>query len=230
MAGALGKPYSAARRERPLQRVRYARDVVDLSVATPFQTPAALLPMRVRPAVALDDDALFALCRANPDLRIERDHDGELIVMSPTGGETGRRNFRLTTKLGVWTERDGTGVGFDSSTGFVLPNGAERAPDAAWVKRARWDALTDAQRRKFVPLVPDFVVELRSASDDLETLHTKMAEYVAQGARLGWLLDPVSKTVWIYRPGAEAHACLDPETVSGEGVLPGFELRLAEVW
>jgi len=186
--------------------------------------------MRVRPATALDDDTLFALCRANPDLRIERDRDGELIVMSPTGGETGRRNFRLTTKLGVWTERDGTGIGFDSSTGFVLPNGAERAPDAAWVKRERWEALTDAQRRKFVPLVPDFVVELRSATDDLHALHAKMAEYIEQGARLGWLLDPQSKTVWIYRAGAEVEAQIDAESVSGEGVLVGFELRLADVW
>src|SRR5260370_41923384 len=125
--------------------------------AFPLRAPVAHLPMRVRLAVRLNDDALFELCRLNRELRIERTKDGELLIKSPTGGETGKRNFALIGLFGAWVARDGTGVGFDSSTGFILPNGAERAPDAAWVKKERWAALTPEQRRKFAPLCPDFV-------------------------------------------------------------------------
>jgi Uma2 family endonuclease len=188
------------------------------------------LPLRVRPATPLTDDALFELCRVNRDLRIERTSEGDLIIMSPTGGRTGRRNFTLTTEFGIWVAGDGTGVGFDSSTGFVLPNGAERAPDVAWVRKARWDALTSDQQERFVPLCPDFVIELRSPSDDLEDLHAKMREYIENGAALGWLLDPLEPRAWVYRPGAAPERLDAPATISGDPVLPGFVLDLTNIW
>lgn len=192
----------------------------------PILTPLRHLPMRVRLAVALTDEALFEFCRINHDLRIERTPDGELIIMSPTGAETGRRNFRLTTRFGVWVERDGTGVGFDSSTGFLLPNGAERSPDVAWVRAARWQALTPAQREKFAPLCPDFVVELRSPSDSLPDLEAKMTEYLENGASLGWLIDPITHRVHVFRAGAEVQVLDQPASVSGEPLLRGFVLDL----
>lgn len=197
------------------------------SPSTYLVTPRALLPMRIRPARPLDDDELFELCAANGELRIERTADGELIIMPPTGGETGNRNFNVTAVLGAWVRRDGTGVGFDSSTGFILPNGAERAPDAAWVTRERWESLTAEQRKKFPPLVPDFVIELRSPSDTLAEQQAKMEEYVGQGVRLGWLIDPVDRSVHVYRPGEPVE--IVRERVRGEPVLPGFELRLDDV-
>jgi Uma2 family endonuclease len=158
------------------------------------------LPLRVRTAVPLSDDELFELCQVNGDLRIERTADGEILVMPPTGGETGRQNSALTVQLGRWSELDGSGVSFDSSTGFLLPNGAERSPDAAWVALTRWQALTAEDRAKFAPICPDFVVELWSRSDELGNLRAKMEEYRACGARLGWLIDPVERRVHIYRP------------------------------
>ena len=150
-----------------------------------ISTLARHLPMRVRLAARLGDEALFEFCRVNRDLRIERTKEGDLVIMAPTGGETGRRNFALTGALSAWAAQDGSGVGFDSSTGFILPNGAERSPDVAWVKRERWERLTADQRRKFVPLCPDFVIELRSPSDEIEDLKLKMQEYIENGASLG---------------------------------------------
>jgi Uma2 family endonuclease len=192
-----------------------------------IETPPRHLPMRVRPAAPLDDDELLELCAMNRDLRIERTKEGELIIMSPTGGETGRRNFALIGQLAAWVARDGGGIGFDSSTGFILPNGAERVPDAAWVRRERWDALTPEQRRKFVPLCPDFVVELRSSSDDLAELQAKMEEYLSCGARLGWLIDADARRVLVYRPGRAVEALDDAATVAGDPELPGLVLNLA---
>lgn len=193
-------------------------------------TPTDLLPLRVRPARPIDDDALYELCRANRDLRIERTADGELLIMPPTGGETGARNFNLIGKLASWTQRDGTGIGFDSSTGFILPNGAERSPDAAWLARARWDALTPEQRKKFVPLCPDFVLELRPPSDKLDELQEKMEEWIANGAQLGWLLDPSDRRAFVYRPGAPVEELSDPAQLSGDPALPGFVLELEGVF
>lgn len=193
-------------------------------------TPTELLPLRVRPARPLDDDALFELCRANRDLTIERTADGELLIMPPTGGETGARNFNLIGQLASWTRRDGTGIGFDSSTGFILPNGAERSPDAAWLSRARWDALSAEQREKFVPLCPDFVLELRSPSDKLTELQEKMEEWIANGARLGWLLDPSDRRAFVYRTDAPVEELSAPAQLSGDPVLPGFVLELEGVW
>jgi Uma2 family endonuclease len=184
-------------------------------------------PVRVRPASRLNDDELYELCARNRELRIERTADGEIIVMSPTGGETGRRNFQLIVQLGTWATRDGTGIGFDSSTGFLLPNGAQRAPDAAWILRTRWDTLTREQRRKFVPICPDFVVELRSPSNDLAELQAKMVEYVTCGARLGWLIDVESNLAWIYRPDHPAETLENPLVLRGDPELPGLVLDLA---
>lgn len=178
----------------------------------------------------MTDDEFWSFCRANPELRIERSADGELTIMPPTGSETGRRNFVLTTQLGVWAERDGRGIGFDSSTGFILPNGAERSPDLSWVLRERWDTLTDAQREKFAPLCPDFVVELRSPSDALEDLSGKIREYIDNGARLAWLIDPVGRRVHVHRPGRRPEVLEAPTTVSGEPELPGFVLRLDAIF
>ncbi len=205
-----------------------------------FVTRLAHLPLRVVPDVPLDDDALFELCALNEDLRIERTAAGELIVMAPTGGETGRLNLVLAARLFNWAERDGTGVAFDSSTGFLLPNGAERAPDAAWVLRERWDALPAEARRKFPPLCPDFVLELNpvvpgsqpgnAPSDALPDLHAKLREYMDNGARLGWLVDPDGKTVWIYRPGGAADRLEAPEAIPGDPVLPGLALPTDGLW
>jgi Uma2 family endonuclease len=195
--------------------------------ALPIYALSRHFPVRVRVATRLSDDELFDLCVQNRDLRIERTKEGELIIMSPTGSEAGRRNFQLIVALGVWAARDGTGVGFDSSTGFLLPNGAERSPDAAWVRRERWEALTPEQRRKFAPLCPDFVVELRSPSDSLAELHAKMHEYVECGARLAWLIDVDDGRAWVYRPGRQVETIENAKALSGEPELPGFVLELS---
>jgi Uma2 family endonuclease len=188
------------------------------------------LVVNLRPTIDLTDEQFFQLCQHNPELRFERTATGELIIMSPTGGETGKRNFSLTTQLGVWAERDGSGVGFDSSTGFKLPNGANRSPDAAWILKDRWNALTPEQKSKFPPIAPDFVIELRSKTDSLETLEAKMQEYMENGVQLGWLLDPQMPQAKIYRPGRSVETVLSPATLSGEDVLPGFVLDVNRVF
>jgi Uma2 family endonuclease len=188
------------------------------------------LPMRIRLAAPLADDDLFDLCAANRELRIERTSDGELVIMPPTGGDTGRRNFDLTGQFAVWVRRDGTGVGFDSSTGFLLPNGAERAPDLAWVRKPRWDALTEAERRKFPPLCPDFVIELRSPSDQLGGQQAKLEEYIACGAHLGWIIDPEERRVHVYRPGRAVDVLERPTELRGDPELPGLILDLRTIW
>jgi Uma2 family endonuclease len=195
-----------------------------------FHAPAEMLPLRIRPAVPIDDDALFDLCARNEMLRIERTAEGELLIMTPAGGETGRRNVRFAQRLANWSDADGTGVTFDSSTGFLLPNGAERAPDAAWVRMDRWNGLTASQREKFPPLCPDFVAEIASPSDSQRQLEAKMREYIENGAQLGWLLLPKHKRVLVYRADGSVTRLDDPETVDGEAVLPGFVFRPREIW
>lgn len=170
------------------------------------------------------------LTTAYPRLRVERTAEGEIIIMPPAGGGSSRRNLKITTQLGLWAEQDGTGEAFDSSAGFTLPNGADRAPDAAWVEKSRWDALTPDQQEKFLPLCPDFAAELLSPSDRLARTQEKMREYIANGARLAWLLNPRDRTVEVYRPGHEVETLENPTTVSGEDVLPGFVLILSKVW
>jgi Uma2 family endonuclease len=195
-------------------------------------TVAGLPPLvlHLAPVIDMSDEQFFELCQLNRDLRLERTSQGDLEIMPPTGSETGRMNFELTGVFSLWVHADGSGVGFDSSTGFTLPNGAKRSPDLAWVRRSRWEALTQEQRAGFAPLCPDFVVELRSPSDALEYVQAKMQEYLDNGAQLGWLIDPIEKKVYIYRPQAPL-ACLDnPQTISGDPVLPSFVLELGKVW
>jgi Uma2 family endonuclease len=178
----------------------------------------------------LSERRFAQLCRVNPELRLERSAAGELIVMSPTGSETGLRNTHLTGQLWWWNEKNRLGKVFDSSTGFHLPNGADRSPDAAWVAGECWAALSPAQRRRFAPLCPDFVAELRSPSDDRAPLQAKLREYVENGARLGWLIDTESRQVTIYRPEQEPEVREAPVMLDGETVLPGFVLRLEPIW
>ncbi len=172
-----------------------------------------------------------ALAAANRDLHLERTASGELVVNPPTGWETGEQNWSLAGELYLWWRSAGEpGKAFDSSTGFVLPNGAIRSPDAAWVSPERWEALTPEQTAMFAAVCPDFVVELRSRSDRLPELQAKLAEYRENGARLGWLLDPVTRRVEVYRPGQAVEVLDDPGELSGENVLPGFRLELRRVW
>jgi Uma2 family endonuclease len=178
----------------------------------------------------LNDDDFYNLCQANPDLTLERTAKGELVVMPPTGGEGGKGEADLITDLNIWNRQTQLGVVFSSSTGFKLPLGAERSPDAAWVLRSRWEALTPEQRRKFPPLAPDFVIELRSVTDELEALQAKMQEYMENGVRLGWLINPQQIQVEVYCQGQPKQVLDSPSNLSGEEVLPGFELDLSRIF
>lgn len=188
------------------------------------------LVIRMPPSVEMDDEQFFHFCRVNRDLRIERTAEGEIEIMPPTGWETGRRNAIITAQLTAWALRDGTGSATDSSTGFNLPNGATRAPDAAWVRRERLAGISAEQRQRFLPLCPDFVIELRSPSDSLDALRDKMEEYMKNGAWLGWLLDAPEKRCYVYRPGIEVELLENPAILSAEPELPGFTLDLAPIW
>ncbi|HYH84800.1 MAG TPA: Uma2 family endonuclease [Pyrinomonadaceae bacterium] len=178
----------------------------------------------------MTEHEFYEFCQLNKDLRIELNSKGDLIIMPPTGGKTGRRSSKLTARLTVWAEDDGTGQPFDSSTGFTLPNGAKRSPDFAWVANERWNAFTEEEQEEFPPLCPDFVVELRSRTDSLALLQKKMKEYIENGIRLGWLIDPVKKKVYVYRPQAAVEILDDPETISGEPLLHGFALDVRALW
>jgi Uma2 family endonuclease len=177
-------------------------------------------------SVHLSDEQFYQLCRNNRELKFERTTKGELIIMSPVGGESGNREADLIIDLGIWNRQTGLGFTFSSSTIFKLPNGADRSPDAAWIQRQRWEALTPEQKRKFPPIAPDFVIELRSATDDLEALRQKMQEYIDAGVQLGWLINPQQQQVEIYRPGQSVEVRNLPTELSGENVLPGFSLSL----
>ena len=183
----------------------------------------------LRPNLELTDEQFEQICQRNPDLKFERTAGGKLVIVALTGGNTGRRNLKLTGQLWAWLEATGNGEGFDSSTGFRLPNGAIRSPDLAWIQAARWQQLTPAQQQRIVPLCPDFVAELRSPSDDIEDLRTKMQEYLDNGLQLGWLLDPETRSVEIYRSQQTVETLNAPKTLSGEDVLPGFVLSLTGI-
>jgi Uma2 family endonuclease len=178
----------------------------------------------------LTEEQLFLLCQENEELRFEYTAQKELIIMPLVGALTSLRNAKLTAALVGWTQGDGTGIAFASNAGFILPNGALRSPDASWIVREKWETLTKRQRERFAPLCPDFVAELRSEADHLEDLHAKMQEYIDNGARLGWLIDPIDKRVHIYRPGQSVEILDSPASLSGDPVLPGFVLRVQELW
>ncbi len=182
------------------------------------------LTLNLDSVVQLTDEQFYRLCQTNRDLKFERTATGELVVMAPTGGESSIRNADLTTDLNLWNRKTKLGVVFDSSSGFRLPNGADRSPDVAWVAIQRWQSLTPEQREKFPPIAPDFAIEIRSPSDELKPLQEKMQEYIKNGVRPGWLLDPQSNRVEIYRPNQEVETVECPATLSGEDVLPGFTL------
>jgi Uma2 family endonuclease len=188
------------------------------------------LVVRLEPVIKMTAEDFARLCQLNPELRLELTEKGDVIAMSPAGGETGNRNLAISAALYVWTISNGEGAGFDSSTGFVLPNGAIRSPDAAWVRREQLSRLTPAQKQRFLPLCPDFVLELRSASDRLSDLQEKMEEYIANGARLGWLIVPETRSVYVYRPGRAPQYMQDISTLSGDPELPGFVLDLTPIW
>ena len=178
-------------------------------------------------AVHLTDEQFYELCQNNRELKFERTPKEKLIIMSPVGGESGNREADLIADLVIWNRQTGLGFTFSSSTIFKLPNRADRSPDAAWILRERWEALTPEQRRKFPPIAPDFVIELRSATDELESLREKMGEYLDAGVRLGWLINPQQQQVEIYRQGRQVEVQNLPAELSGEVVLPGFTLSIA---
>ena len=194
-----------------------------------METLQIALPSTLKLNIDLTDEQYFQLCQNNRDYQFERTASGELIIMPPTGSETSRRNIDISYQLRAWSRQNNLGVAFDSSGGFTLPNGADRSPDASWVKKERWDALTAEQKDSFAPLCPDFVVELRSKTDSLKKLQEKMQEYIDNGAKLGWLIDRQNRRVEIYRPDREIEIIENPATLSGEDVLPGFVLDLAEI-
>jgi len=188
------------------------------------------LTVQMEGILDLDDDRLFEFCRRNRDLRVERTSAGELLLMSPAGGKTSNLNLKIASQLAVWAERDGSGEAFDSSGGFILPNGAMRSPDAAWVEHARLRRLTREQRERFLPLCPTFIVELRSPSDGLATVQRKMGEYIDNGTRLGWLIDPIENQIHVYRPGVEAEVLQQPTALAADPELPHFVLDLDRIW
>lgn len=194
--------------------------------------PEGIQTVVLKPEISHDrmtDAEFLEFCAQNPELRIEMTSRGELIVMSPVTGRGGNRNFFLTGRFFEWVKGNDAGVGFDSSTCFTLPNGAKRSPDASWIRRGRWEALTAEEQDEFPPICPDFVIELRSKSDRLKMLEEKMEEYLLNGAQLGWLIDPLQKRVHLYRPGVPVEILNQPRELSGEPLLKGFVLDLAGI-
>ncbi|MFM2063390.1 MAG: hypothetical protein RLZZ507_3060 [Cyanobacteriota bacterium] len=193
-----------------------------LSSPIVFQLPSS---------VKMTDEQFFDFCQVNRNLRIERNKFGEISIMSPAGSETGNREINILGQLWVWSEKDGTGIAFSSSTGFKLCTGADRSPDASWIKLERWNTLTPEQQQKFAPICPDFIIELRSSSDNLQPLKEKMIEYMEEpGIQLGLLIDRKNRRVYIYRPGQTEECLENPETVNCEPILPGFVLNMAKIW
>jgi Uma2 family endonuclease len=188
------------------------------------------IAINLNPIIQLTDEQFYQLCRENPDVKFERNATGELIVMPPTGGETGNRNLEIGADFAIWNRQTKLGKVFDSSTCFKLPNGSDRSPDIAWIKLERWETLTPEEREKFPPLAPDFVLELLSPSDRLKPIQEKLQEYIENGVKLGWLIDRANRRVEIYRPGRDPEILFDPAGVSGEDILPGFVLNLESIW
>jgi len=184
------------------------------------------LPMQIEMTTA----EFYEFCQANRDLRIERSANGEVIIMPPAFSDTGNRNVKIVQQLANWADEDGTGEVFDSSSGFTLPNGATRSPDAAWIRQERWNGLAEEEKASFAPICPDFVVELKSSSDTLSSLKAKMEEYIANGALLGFLIERNPRQVHVYRPNQEPEILENPDAVSGDPEMPGFVLQMARIW
>lgn len=201
---------------------------------------ASYLPVRVLPEMRykffitidgnVSDKEFEKLVQLNDEMWFERTAEGAVEIMPPPKSDTGAKNHQISLQLGIWTDEDGTGVAFGPTMGFKLPNGAIRAPDASWVERTRLVALNRKQKKEYFPICPDFVVELRSATDRLPRLQEKMEEYIANGAKLGWLIDPLERKVYVYRPNADIEVLDDPATLKGDPLLPGFRLRLQKIW
>jgi Uma2 family endonuclease len=200
-------------------------------MTTEISTNKEILPVKIQlhPVIKMTDQQFFAFCQLNQDVLIERNATGELMFMPPTGSESEQRNFSIIGQLWLWTKQDGTGVGFGSSGRFTLPNGAVRSPDAAWISKTRWEQIDLELRKKFAPMCPDFVVELRSETDNLAVLQEKMREYIDNGTKLGWLIDPQEQKVYIYRPHNDVEELDRPSSLSGEKVLSGFILELQDL-
>lgn len=190
----------------------------------------ARLVLQFSPFLEMTDDQFFEFCQANRDVRIERNSQAEIIIMPPTGWETGDKNSEINFQLRLWAKNDGTGKTADSSAGYKMPNGAIMSPDASWVLKERLEKVPPVKRRKFLPLAPDFVIELRSQSDSLSKLQEKMREYIENGVSLGWLIDSLERKVYVYRPEKEVEMLENPPEISGEPLLKGFTLSLKEIW
>lgn len=188
------------------------------------------LTLNLNPTLILDDEQFISICQHNQNFNFERNQKGELIIMPPTGSETGEKNSSLLGQLWLWNYQKKLGKTFDSSTGFKLPNGAIRSPDVSWIKLERWQQLTLEERRKFAPICPDFVIELLSLNDDIEDTRKKMMEYLENGLQLGWLIDPQSKIIEIYRSNQAITILNNPATISGEDILPNFVLDLTDIF
>jgi Uma2 family endonuclease len=199
---------------------------------TEIITLPELVPLivKVRPLLDMTPQEFYQFCRLNPDISVELTAEGEIEFMSPSGGGTGARNAKIVIALGQWAGEDGRGIVFDSSTGFILPNNAVRSPDASWVLTQRLVALSDEESERFLPLCPDFVVELASPSDRPVNLQAKMEEYIANGAQLGWLVLPETRSVIVFRPGEEPQLLSGIDSISGDPILPGFTLGLRPIW
>ena len=186
--------------------------------------------LNLKPIFQMTDDNFYQLCRSNPDVKFERNAKGEIIIMSPTGGETGNRNLEIGADFVIWNRQTKLGILFDSSTAFKFPNNAVRSPDVSWVKKERWEALTPEERIKFPPVAPDFVLELMSPTDSLKETQAKMEEYLENDVKLGWLIEPKTRRVEIYRPGKEVEVLTSPSSLSGENILPGFVFNPSQYW
>jgi Uma2 family endonuclease len=188
------------------------------------------LPVRIIPDRPMTDDELMRFCAANDSVRVEREPNGEILVMTPANSKSSKMNMRIARLLDEWAEEDGRGVAFDSSGGFTLPDTSMRNPDAAWMLGSRWDAMSDDEQSRFAPACPDFIIELRSPSDRLSDSQAKMHQWIANGAQLAWLIDPQRKVVEIYRPGEEPEIHEHPTSVHGTGPIAGFELVMSRIW
>ena len=196
------------------------------SVASPFVVDLSA----IMPQLKMSDAQFYEFCRTNRDLRIERTATGEVIVMPPAFSDTGNRNAKLLYQVMAWAEQDGTGETFDSSAGFTLPDGSTKSPDVSWIRLERWNQLSTEEKASFAPICPDFVIELRSASDSLKRLQEKMTEYIENGVRLGVLIDRKNQTVYLYRPNQSPQILENPEVVNCEPELQGLVLKMARIW